>query len=477
MAPDSQIVEALNRVGSIVRDKWQLDSLLGSGGMANVYAATHRNGSRAALKILHPGMSTNAAARERFLWEGYVANAVRHDGVVKVIDDDTAEDGSLYLVTELLDGETLEDRRLRFGGRIPEAECLLVSDQLLDVMVAAHAVGIVHRDIKPDNLFLTRAGQVKVLDFGIARLGETPVSKHATMLGTMAGTPAYMAPEQARGLSDEVDAQSDLWSCGATMYCLLSGQTVREGCSDIDQLVNAMTKSAPPLRSVAPDIDAGIACFVDRALEFVKEARWPTAAVMQEALHQVYEQFQGHPITSAPKLALGEGVPDPAPQARPGTGPPPDQRSATPSRSEVPSYRPLERSFTPPTRSVALAVGAAMGLAVAVLSVATVVRLGHRPERAPPMFAVAATVGSTRAPSSPRTPDPLPVPPERSVMDLPVATSMSQERNLPATSPRGSPTEPPAHFPEATRAARPSCKPPYSVDPTTGKKHWKLDCP
>src|SRR5271154_4956088 len=117
-ASDPLVARARERVGTTLRDKWRLDVLLGVGGMAAVYAATHRNGSRAAVKILHPGMSTNAFVRERFMWEGYAANAVGHEGAVKVIDDDEAEDGSLFLVTELLDGETLEERRVRMGGRL-----------------------------------------------------------------------------------------------------------------------------------------------------------------------------------------------------------------------------------------------------------------------------------------------------------------------------------------------------------------------
>jgi serine/threonine protein kinase len=108
---DPLLHRARARLGTTLREKWRLDRLLGVGGAAAVYAVTHRNGSRAAVKILHPEMSTSAFVRERFLSEGYVANAVVHDGVVKVIDDDTAEDGSPFLVTELLDGETLEATR------------------------------------------------------------------------------------------------------------------------------------------------------------------------------------------------------------------------------------------------------------------------------------------------------------------------------------------------------------------------------
>src|SRR5580658_1513651 len=202
-ASDPLVVRAQARVGSTLREKWRLDVLLGVGGMAAVYAATHRNGSRVAVKILHPGMSTNAFVRERFMWEGYAANAVGHEGAVKVIDDDEAEDGSLFLVTELLDGETLEERRVRMGGRLVQQEVLLVADHVLDVRVAAHAKGIVHRDLKPENVFLTRTGQIKVLDFGLARLRQLSTSTNLTEAGGMVGTPAYMAPEHARGLSEE----------------------------------------------------------------------------------------------------------------------------------------------------------------------------------------------------------------------------------------------------------------------------------
>lgn len=114
---DSLTLRARGRVGSTLRGKWRLDQLLGVGGMAAVYAATHRNTSRVAVKLLHLEVSANPEIRSRFLREGYAANSVGHPGAVQVIDDDVAEDGSLFLVTELLDGETLEERRLRFGGR------------------------------------------------------------------------------------------------------------------------------------------------------------------------------------------------------------------------------------------------------------------------------------------------------------------------------------------------------------------------
>ncbi len=307
---DPLMLRAQARVGHVLRDKWRLDVLLGVGGMAAVYAATHRNGSRAAVKVLHSELSVNPQVRTRFLREGYVANKVGHDGAVKVLDDDVAEDGSLFLVTELLDGETLEDRRVRLGGKLSENDVLSVTDQLLDVLIAAHAAGIVHRDLKPENVFTTRAGVVKVLDFGIARLRELSTASTATSSGSSMGTPAYMPPEQARGLWDEVDGRSDLWAVGATMFHLLSGRLVHGGRTANEQLLEAMTKQAPPLASVMPTVSPAVAHLVDKALAFDRERRWLDAGRMQEALRIAYYDRTGVPLSTAPRLTVPETVPN-----------------------------------------------------------------------------------------------------------------------------------------------------------------------
>src|SRR5690606_6968872 len=210
-------------VGKTLRDKWHLDSLLGVGGMAAVFAATHRNGSRAAVKILHQGVEQDPNTRRRFLREGYVANKVDHPGVPSVIDDDVTEDGRVFLVMELLEGESL-DVRLERKGPMPEDEVLHVADQVLDVLQAAHEKGIVHRDLKPDNVDRAADGWVKVLDFGIARLHELATrGTAATQLGDLMGTLEFMPPEQAQGQWDQVDAQSDLWALGAAMHTMLTG--------------------------------------------------------------------------------------------------------------------------------------------------------------------------------------------------------------------------------------------------------------
>jgi len=299
------VLRAQARVGSTLRGKWHLDTLIGLGGSAAVYAATHRNGSRAAVKVLHPELALVPWVRHRFLREGYVANAVGHPAVVKVLDDDIAEDGAPYLVTELLEGEVLEERRLRLGGRIPQGDVLSIADELLDVLAAAHAQGVVHRDIKPENVFVTRSGRIKVLDFGIARLRDAPADANRTQAGLTMGTPAYMAPEQALGRWDEVDGLSDIWAVGATMFQLLAGRDVHAGATVNEQLLSAMTKPAPALSSAASDVSPEVANLVDRALAFDKGDRWPDARAMQLELRRVSSARSGQ--APLPALAVADG--------------------------------------------------------------------------------------------------------------------------------------------------------------------------
>ena len=309
---------AQSRVGTRIKGKWRVDKLLGVGGMGAVYAATHRNGSRVALKILHPQLSMLGDIRARFAREGYVANAVNHPGVVRVLDDDETEDGAAFLVMELLEGETADARARRLGGRLPLEDALTIADGLLDVLAAAHASGIVHRDIKPENVFLTRENVAKVLDFGIARLravtlgdelddagaaaaeGGTQVPHLRTRTGVTIGTPAFMPPEQALGRTEEVDALSDLWAVGATLFALLSGRIVHDAKTHMEVVIAAATAQAKSLGAVAPDAPKSLVEVVDRALSFDKGDRWPSARAMQQALRSAFPDRQRQYRTSVP---------------------------------------------------------------------------------------------------------------------------------------------------------------------------------
>ncbi len=268
----------------MLRGKYRIVSVLGVGGMATVYAAVHRNGSRFAVKMLHEELSQRADIRARFLREGYVANRVGHPGAVSILDDDVTDGGAAFLVMELLRGETLRARVRRAGGRLPCREALALGRQLLDVLAAAHAKGVIHRDIKPDNLFLTTERVLKVLDFGIARVEDELGAQHATETGTRLGTPAYMPPEAALGRTGDVDARTDLWSAGATLFTLISGQQVHEAETVAELAVRAATVPARSLASVAGDAPPDVVALVDRALGFRREDRWPSAPAMRDAI-------------------------------------------------------------------------------------------------------------------------------------------------------------------------------------------------
>ena len=475
---DPLIERSRARVGLLLRDKWHLDVLLGVGGMAAVYAATHRNGSRAAVKLLHAELSTHPDVRERFLREGYLANAVGHDGAVRVIDDDVAEDGSLFLVTELLDGETLEGRRRRFDGRLEEDEVLAIADQVTGVLVAAHAKGVVHRDLKPENVFLTRSGQVKVLDFGIARLRELSRPDSATKAGESMGTPAYMAPEQARGLWDAVDGRSDLWAVGATMFCLLSGRQVHNGRTNNEQLLSAMTRPAPSLRSVLPGVSPSVANVVDRALAFNKVMRWPDASAMQEAVRRAYHDRHGSSLDAAPRLTVPESV---------------ENRTVPPthglSRGLPTTVRPVARATM--RRLLSHNLRSARGIKAAGLLVAAVVVLGILVVR------VFGSSQGTPEPAATRATGPrVLAPPPFTAPDVSVTTSDSNADAAPAVSlPEVAATDLPSVAPAPRRAppawsprpvvtaagspppaSRANCSPPYVINPATGKKSWKVQC-
>ncbi len=300
------------RVGVVLREKWRLDALLGVGGMAAVYAATHRNGKRGAVKMLHLELSTNGDARRRFLREGYAANSVDHPGAVSVLDDDVAEDGSVFLVMELLQGHTVEARAAsRPGSKLEAGEVLAIVDQVLEVLVAAHAKGIVHRDLKPENLFLTNAGQVKVLDFGLARLRDLSTGskgQRMTADGSAMGTPAFMPPEQALGNWDTVDGRTDLWAVGASMFTLLTGRFVHEADNLQKLMLAAMTKAPRKIGSVEPRVPPEVAAIIDRALAFEQKDRWPDAAAMRVAVRRVRGKFRGEVMTMSGQAPVVGGA-------------------------------------------------------------------------------------------------------------------------------------------------------------------------
>jgi eukaryotic-like serine/threonine-protein kinase len=438
--PEELRLEAYARVGTTLLGKWHLDALIGIGGMAAVFAATHRNGLRGAVKVPWAQYSRDEEICGRFLREGYIANRVNHPGAVRVLDDDTTTDGRAFLVMELLDGSPLHELAEAHGGRLDPARVLLVSDQVLDVLCAAHDKGIVHRDIKPENLFLTSDGRVKVLDFGIARTDERGgPALRATQSGAPMGTPGFMAPEQARGRWDLVGPQSDIWSVGATMFTLLSGATVHDG-ETIAEIVSAsFTKPARSIANVMSGLPGPVADLVDRALALEPAARWSDVRAMQAAVRDAYREIFGEALpTVVPQIPV-------VPIARPSP--------VTPvTKSILPARARLSPDRRPP-RGLLIALGSAL----AVFALAAVALQGSaRGHAARPAVASAPTEDRIAvAPGSVRdevTHDPPVVPalPDSAPSALPVtlapkvkAASRVQPISTPAPSAAPAPSHPP----------------------------------
>ncbi|MDB5218010.1 MAG: Serine/threonine-protein kinase pkn3 [Myxococcaceae bacterium] len=292
---------ARDRIGQTLCGKYFIDEVLGVGGTAVVFRATHRNGNRVAVKLLHDHLCKSRDITRRFMREAYLANLLEHPGTVRVLDDDVDQNGVAFLVLELLEGETLEERRVRLGGRLAVDEVLGYMDRLLEVLELAHEKNIVHRDIKPSNLFLTKDGVLKVLDFGIARMLDEHGAATATKTGQMIGTPAFMPPEQALSKPKEIDKQTDLWAVGATIFTLLSGELVHVAESSSEHLVKAATMHARSVARVLPGVPANVETLVGRALRFDKKERWGSATEMRRELWRV-RLDPGRPIgtTSAP---------------------------------------------------------------------------------------------------------------------------------------------------------------------------------
>ena len=285
------------RVGSILGRKWRVEARLGSGSSATVYRAEHwNNGRKVAVKVLHADRARSAESRGRFLREGRLANSVDHEGVVGVIDDGETDDGCPFIIMELVEGETLDEyRRARPEGRLPIREVLNTCLDVLDVLAAAHAAGVVHRDVKPRNILVATSGQLKLVDFGIAGAAESDgISVTRTAAGL--GTPLFMAPEQVTG-ERAIDAHSDIWGVGAVLYVLASGRFPFQAILLTDYVT--ATRSPPPrLDVIVPGIPSVIGDIVERALAFEPTSRWPSARAMADALEAVVLPSDGKPATA-----------------------------------------------------------------------------------------------------------------------------------------------------------------------------------
>ena len=292
---------AAARLGTTIGN-WTLERVLGIGGMASVFAGRHQEGYHAAIKLLHPYLSNIPEIKKRFMREGPISNALLTLGplcssFVRTYETGVTDDGAVFIVMEMLSGETAFDAMARTGP-LSVHRVLRIAHKVLDALVVAHTYGIVHRDLKPENIHLgsDKDETIKVLDFGIARVtdtlpegtGDLP-EKTATKAGIALGSGEYMAPEQARGKVDEIDGRTDIFGLGATMFRLLTARAMHGDLSDASVLAAAATMQAPPISSVFPELPYAVAAVVDLALSFQKTARYPNAATMRHDIRNLRE--------------------------------------------------------------------------------------------------------------------------------------------------------------------------------------------
>lgn len=291
---------------------YKIISLLGKGGMGEVYLAEDtRLHRKVALKLLAPQFSNDSDRVRRFEREARAVSAINHPNIVTIFDIGQS-DGLWFMATEFIEGKTL--RQVLAEDKTQQlSEVFRISGQIADALQSAHDLGIVHRDIKPDNIMLRRDGYVKVLDFGLAKLAEKPSDKSSdfdslsslTEAGTVMGTVSYMSPEQARGL--DVDARTDIFSLGVVMYELLSGKLPFEGTTASDIIASILRSEPPPLASYCPDIPNELEQIVLKALAKKLEARYQQVQEFAYDLKTLTRELElqamlagsGKPVTKA----------------------------------------------------------------------------------------------------------------------------------------------------------------------------------
>src|SRR5438132_10617505 len=243
-------IEAGTKLG-----RYEIRAKIGEGGMGEVYRAYDTTMHReVAIKVLPAALSTDKERLARFEQEAQTAGALNHPNVLVIYHIDT-HDGSPYIVSELLEGEALRERR--GGSALPQRKAIDYALQIANGLAAAHESGIVHRDLKPENIFITRDGRVKILDFGLAKVQGPPkdgltdaqTEARQTDPGTVVGTAGYMSPEQVRG--EAVDHRTDIFSLGAILYEMLAGRRAFKGSSSIDTMHAILHDDPPELSGTA----------------------------------------------------------------------------------------------------------------------------------------------------------------------------------------------------------------------------------
>ncbi|HVV82936.1 MAG TPA: serine/threonine-protein kinase, partial [Kofleriaceae bacterium] len=278
---------------------------LGEGGMGEVYLAQHEGiGTHVAVKLLFPHISTETAHVDRFFNEARAVAKIRHAGIVKISDVGFTPTGRAYLLMEFLEGESLSDRIAR--GPLPLPAACELGRQIASVLAATHATGVIHRDLKPDNIFLVPdleqpgGERAKVLDFGIAKLTGALAHGLPTQSQSTMGTPMYMSPEQW-GDASKVDARADIYSLGCIVFEALAGRPPFQASSMMEACALHTQAPAPHIRSLVPELPQSIDDLLDRMLAKLPADRPQTA----QELVRVFSDLRGSSGTYEVRFGVG----------------------------------------------------------------------------------------------------------------------------------------------------------------------------
>src|SRR3954469_14530616 len=275
--------------GDVIADRYELEELCGSGGMSTVFRARDRQlDRRVAIKILHQRYLEDPEYVERFRREARAVARLSHPNIVTVIDRGE-DDGRQYIVFEHVDGENLKELVQR-SGRLPVRDAVELALAVADGLAFAHTHGLVHRDVKPQNVLLSREGGVKVTDFGIAR--SLDVEHGVTQTGTVLGTGEYLAPEQASG--KPVSPATDVYSLGVVLWELLVGDVPFTGENFVAVALRHVNEPAPSLRERRPDVPPRLEAAVDRALAKDPAHRFPSMTAFAKELRACLAEVDGH---------------------------------------------------------------------------------------------------------------------------------------------------------------------------------------
>ncbi|GAA0730540.1 hypothetical protein GCM10010199_46010 [Dactylosporangium roseum] len=264
--------------GDVLGDRYRLEEFVASGGMGQVFRATDTTlGRTVAVKVLLPGHTSNGEFGSRFRAEARIMAAIGHPGVVGVYDYGETSEGTMFLVMTFVDGRPLGERIAREGA-LPVDETLTIVAQAAEALQAAHAKGVIHRDVKPSNLLVADDGTVTLVDFGVARSSSVT---SVTKVNAVIGTALYMSPEQARG--GTISPSTDIYALGAVAYHCLTGAPPFSGNSPLEIAVKHLHEEPPPLPD---DLPVAARALVEQAMEKDPEARFPSAAAMAVAARE-----------------------------------------------------------------------------------------------------------------------------------------------------------------------------------------------